>query len=181
MVYGQVNIQIHTLSVYNSDKLATFILTTMKALELKVPPVIVVFFFALLMWAIAKFIPGDYFIFSGQNIVGWFFYAIGALCSVLGVYQFRKAHTTIDPRFPDQTSVLVRSGIYRLSRNPMYLGFLFILIGWAFQLSHSFNFLLLPLFVLYMNLFQIFPEERFLASKFGAEYLSYQASVRRWL
>jgi protein-S-isoprenylcysteine O-methyltransferase Ste14 len=76
---------------------------------------------------------------------------------------------------------MVTSGIYRLSRNPMYLGFLFGLTGWAIFLSHVLALALLPAFVAYMNRFQISSEEQALAARFGAEFVAYKDSVGRWL
>jgi len=97
------------------------------------------------------------------------------------MYSFQKAKTTFNPLKPDAASSLVASGIYRVSRNPMYVGFLLVLTGWAMWLSHPLPFLFLPIFVGYMNRFQISPEERVLSAKFGEEYDTYKQSVRRWL
>ena len=99
----------------------------------------------------------------------------------MGFASFRRAKTTVNPMKPDSASSLVVSGIYDLTRNPMYLGFLVILVGWAFFLSNALGFIFLPLFVLYMNRFQIEPEERALASVFGEAFASYRSRVRRWL
>ncbi|WP_372624852.1 isoprenylcysteine carboxylmethyltransferase family protein [Arsukibacterium sp.] len=153
----------------------------MQELELKVPPVILVAVFALLMWLLAKLLPSLALpaIWSWVLAVG--FASAGLAVAVLGVLAFRRAETTVDPRVPQQTSSLVIKGIYRYSRNPMYLGFLLLLTAWACYLINVAAFALLPLFVLYMNRFQIAPEERFLLQKFGAEYQAYQAQVRRWL
>lgn len=119
----------------------------MHALELKIPPIIVLFLFALLMWVTQYLFSILPYTFVGKDFFAWTLYCLGALCSLLGVYQFRKVQTTVDPRFPEQTSSLVRSGIYRFSRNPMYLGFLFILIGWAIQLADVLLLLFLPSFI----------------------------------
>jgi protein-S-isoprenylcysteine O-methyltransferase Ste14 len=76
---------------------------------------------------------------------------------------------------------MVVTGIYRISRNPMYLGMLLLLVAWAILLSNLAASLVLPLFVLYMNHFQISPEEVALASRFGADFAAYCKAVRRWL
>ncbi len=89
--------------------------------------------------------------------------------------------TTVNPLTPEATTTMVTSGIYRFTRNPMYLGFLLILAGWAIALSHLLAFVILPLFVWYMNRFQILPEERALASKFPEAFTAHKRSVRRWL
>ena len=73
------------------------------------------------------------------------------------------------------------SGVYRISRNPMYLGFFLALAGWALYLSNAVAVLLLPVFLAYMTQYQIKPEERALLAKFGPEFAQYMASVRRWM
>jgi len=108
-------------------------------------------------------------------------FLLGALTCLAGVRYFRRAKTTVNPMKPESASALVASGIYRYSRNPMYLGFLLMLLGWALWLSNASALLLLPAFVLYMNRFQICPEERALLSLFGPDYMQYRARVRRWL
>jgi protein-S-isoprenylcysteine O-methyltransferase Ste14 len=105
--------------------------------------------------------------------------AVGIL--VTAVVGFRKAKTTVDPMHPEAASTIVTSGIYRFTRNPMYLGFLLALIAWAVFLGNFVAALMPLLFVAYMNRFQISPEERTLLARFGAPYESYLRSVRRWL
>jgi protein-S-isoprenylcysteine O-methyltransferase Ste14 len=105
----------------------------------------------------------------------------GAVTSALGVFSFRRAGTTVNPMKPETSSSLVTSGIYKLTRNPMYLGFLLILLGWAVFLSSILAFLFLPAFIVYMNHFQIEPEERALATLFGQAFAAYKARARRWL
>ncbi|MDR9437787.1 MAG: isoprenylcysteine carboxylmethyltransferase family protein, partial [Thiohalophilus sp.] len=70
---------------------------------------------------------------------------------------------------------------YRYTRNPMYLGFLLMLVAWGLFLGSVFAALLLPLFIIYMNRFQILPEERHMRALFGEAYLHYMSQVRRWL
>jgi protein-S-isoprenylcysteine O-methyltransferase Ste14 len=97
------------------------------------------------------------------------------------VLAFRRAQTTVNPLTPQATSSLVTTGIYRYSRNPMYVGLLFVLAGWGCYLANGLALLVLPLFVASMTRWQIIPEERFMAAKFGAEFEAYKRSVRRWL
>jgi protein-S-isoprenylcysteine O-methyltransferase Ste14 len=106
---------------------------------------------------------------------------IGLAFAVAGVVAFRRARTTVNPTRPESTTTVVVSGVYGLSRNPMYVGLLFALVGWAVFLAHLLPLLLLPAFILYMNRFQIEPEERALSARFGSEYAAYMQSVRRWL
>ena len=87
----------------------------------------------------------------------------------------------MNPTKPGTTSSLVTDGVFRLTRNPMYLSLVLYLLGWAAYLSNWLALLLVPMFVLYINELQIKPEERALSALFGAEYASYKTDVRRWL
>ncbi len=109
------------------------------------------------------------------------FVAIGQSISISGILLFRRAGTTVNPFKPGATSSLVTTGIYRFTRNPMYIGLLLTLLGWVAFLSSPSALFYLAVFVLYMNRFQIEPEERVLSSLFGADYAAYQTRVRRWL
>jgi protein-S-isoprenylcysteine O-methyltransferase Ste14 len=106
---------------------------------------------------------------------------IGLYISIAGIVTFRRAKTTINPTKASTASSLVTTGVYRFTRNPMYLGLLLILLGWAVFLFNPVAFLFVPIFVLYINRFQIKPEEQVLSSLFGAEYIAYKGHVRRWL
>ena len=106
---------------------------------------------------------------------------LGVIACALGILEFKRAKTTVNPTKPESSSSLVRSGIYRHTRNPMYLGFLLILVGWATLTANILAFLVLPVFVLYMNRFQIKPEERALTLIFGDEFKAYCSTVRRWI
>lgn len=152
----------------------------MQVLELKIPPVVLVALFALAMWLVAQWLPPVALpALWGQALAGVLIGA-GIVVALAGVLAFRRANTTVDPRVPQQTTSLVIRGIYRYSRNPMYLGFLLLLAALACYLMSLAAMALLPLFVLYMNRWQIAPEERHLLEKFGAEYQFYTKQVRRW-
>jgi len=153
----------------------------MHVLELKVPPPIVGLSVAALMWLAASGLPGLTF---DWPISRWL--AAGLLLTGLGfdfagLWLFFKARTTVNPLSPQNTTSIVRKGVYKLSRNPMYVGMLLLLSAWAVYLQSVGAVLLLPLFVLYINRFQIQPEERYLSQQFGADYDDYKAKVRRWL
>jgi protein-S-isoprenylcysteine O-methyltransferase Ste14 len=150
-------------------------------LELKVPPVIQMAIFAGLMLIFAVLLPALSIAFFASSLVALVLASIGVAFALLGVLEFRSAGTTVDPRIPDQSSSLVTNGVYRISRNPMYVGFLLMLVGWGVFLCNIVSFLLLPFFVMYMNRFQITPEERYMLEKFGHEYRQYAAAVRRWV
>ncbi len=157
----------------------------MSFLELKIPPLLLMLLFALAMWLLAPLTTP----FSAQLALPALYTTVLALClavtgvavALAGVLAFQRAKTTVDPRLPQQSSSLVLVGIYRYSRNPMYLGFLLLLAAFACYLQSLLALAFLPLFVLYLNQFQIKPEERFLQQKFGKDYQVYLHNVRRWL
>jgi protein-S-isoprenylcysteine O-methyltransferase Ste14 len=150
-------------------------------LELKVPPLALGAIAAGLMWSVSLVLPAFDFTFPANSVAAASLALMGTLTCLAGVVSFRRAKTTVNPMKPDSTSSLVVSGIYRYTRNPMYLGFLLILFGWVVFLSNGLALLVLPAFVVCMNRFQISPEERVLASIFADDYAIYRASVRRWL
>jgi protein-S-isoprenylcysteine O-methyltransferase Ste14 len=150
-------------------------------MELKVPPLVLVLLMVAAMSSVARLVPSLAFSFANQWLVIILLAAAGALISLAGVWEFRRAHTTVDPTHPEKSSDLVVSGIYQRSRNPMYIGFLLTLAAWAFHVSNLLAFAALPIFIAYMNRFQITPEERALRARFGSAYAEYEKSVRRWL
>lgn len=133
------------------------------------------------MWFAARQLPSLAVTLPWRHGLAITISGVGILFLLAGIYAFQKAKTTLNPTTPNATSSIVASGVYRVSRNPMYVGFLLALTGWATFLSHPLPFLLLPVFVAYMNRFQISPEERALSAKFGDEYDTYKQGVRRWL
>ena len=153
----------------------------MRALELKVPPPVVALAFCAAMWFAAGIGPVLDVPFALR--VGAF--VVIALCgggvALAGDIEFRRARTTINPLRPEKASALVSSGIYRFTRNPMYVGLALVTFGWAAFLCSALALLGPPGFVLYITRFQIVPEERILSDRFGAAYAAYRARVGRWL
>lgn len=150
-------------------------------LEKRLPPLILVLIIGAAMWVIStptSPVPKDDAV---QNAVAVMIFLVGILFPVAGVVAFRRAKTTVDPRTPEASSALVCSGIYRFSRNPMYVGFAFWLLAWAVFLGTGWGLLGVVVFVMYMNHFQIAPEERALRALFGDEFRAYERRVRRWL
>lgn len=151
-------------------------------MSLKIPPLALTCLFMALMWLLFWLFPQFLITIPMNDVISVLLVIIGALFSVMGVALFRYADTTVNPTTPDKVSSLVVTGIYRISRNPMYVGFLMFLIAWGIFLSHSLALLLLPwIFVVYMNSFQIPHEEKALEIKFGEEFVLYKNNVRRWL
>jgi|SRR5687767_4945816 len=153
----------------------------MRRLELKIPPIIVVLIFAALIWLTSRQAPSFNLPIPGGPIVAVVVAFTGLAIAAAATILFRRAHTTLDPTKPAAASALITSGIFRRSRNPIYVGMLLLLLAWALYIGNLFAFLFLPGFVLYMNRFQIISEEKFLLSRFGDAFTAYQARVRRWL
>jgi len=153
----------------------------MRSLELRVPPLALVAIAAALMWLLAWAAPLPALVFPAPYALGGALVGLGAAVTVAGVLAFRRARTTVNPMTPGATSSVVSTGVYRLTRNPMYLGFLLALAGWGAILGNLLGLLPLAAFVAYMNRFQIAPEERALREKFGADFDDYTRRVRRWV
>ena len=153
----------------------------MQSLELKIPPAVVVLSFGLAMWLVARFVAVPTWPSSVGRPLGMLLIATGFAVAMAGVREFRRARTTVNPLKPDAASALVTSGVFRYSRNPMYLGMLLVLAGWAALLGNPVATLMLIPFVLMLNSLQIEPEERVIAARFGAEFASYRRRVRRWI
>ena len=151
------------------------------SLDAKVPPPAVAAAAALLSWGISWLAPHVYVPAGIRLALCVSLVVIGVAMSAAGVLSFKRARTTLNPTKPGQASALVSAGIYQFTRNPMYLGMLFVLVAWSVFLSSAWAALGAAAFVLYMNRFQIAPEERALAGLFGKDYAAYKNRVRRWL
>ncbi len=153
----------------------------LKGLELKIPPPALAILIAGAMWGISLITPlfevPKFFRIAAAATVA----LVGIGSSVAAIISFRRAGTTVNPMKPETTSLVICEGIYRVSRNPMTVGLLLVLIAWAILLSSGWAWLGPVVFVLYMNQFQIAPEEKILSAKFGAPFFAYKSAVRRWL
>ncbi len=106
---------------------------------------------------------------------------LSAVVALAAFLTFWRARTTINPLQPERASVLVTHGIYRFTRNPMYLSLLLLLVAYASHLGSWVAFAGPTAYVAYITRFQILPEERVLAAKFGDEFAAYKRRVRRWI
>ena len=153
----------------------------MSFLELRIPPVLLALIVGGLMAGLSLAVPAAYLPVPWRVPISIGCCVLGAAIAIVGVLAFRRHRTTVNPLALDKSASLVSAGIYRVSRNPMYLGLLVALIGWGVYLANAAVLLWLPVFVLYMNRFQIRPEERSLSRLFGTEFDSYAKTVRRWI
>ncbi|MDG2391932.1 MAG: isoprenylcysteine carboxylmethyltransferase family protein [Thalassotalea sp.] len=153
----------------------------LNSLELKVPPIVLVLITALAMY----FSPNPIVYLTIDNEVVLYLtrglFVLSSSIVVAGIYCFKKANTSVDPVNPNKSSVLVDFGIYKFTRNPMYLGFAIMLLAMAIKMQTLIALLWLLVFVLYMTRFQIKPEEQALTKIFGDAYDYYCQRVRRWV
>lgn len=153
----------------------------LKRLELTVPPPLVMLGAGTLMWALAQISPTLNLPHSLRMAGAIGLLGLGGAVALAGLVAFRRAGTTIHPFEPHRSSALVQTGIYRYSRNPMYLGMLFVLLAWAHWLTAPLALLGPLIFVAWIQRFQIRPEERALGQRFGDEFDAYRRRVRPWL
>jgi len=149
-------------------------------MRIKIPPPIVAWIFAGLMYLLDRFLSVGNFDFFGRDYLIYALLLIGGFILSTSMLHFFISRTTLNPFSPERASRLVTKGLYKFSRNPMYLALLLFLLAWGLWLGNAFNTLLAAGFVSYMNRFQIMHEEKALARRFGKEYQLYYKSVRRW-
>ncbi|WP_070967782.1 methyltransferase family protein [Vibrio sonorensis] len=153
----------------------------MKALELKIPPVVVFIVCVVLIHQISDEWLGMHVSLPFAGAVFFACFVISGFVGLAGVYEFRKQQTTVNPIKVETAAKVVDSGIFARTRNPMYLGLALLLLGFAYWQQNIIALTVPILFVFYMNRFQIEPEERALTQLFGDDYLDYQNRVRRWI
>jgi protein-S-isoprenylcysteine O-methyltransferase Ste14 len=151
------------------------------SLDHKIPPPVVGALVAAAMWGVSAMGPQFPFAPEPRYAGAAILVLAGIAFDVLGLFAFRASRTTINPLKPERASALVTGGVYRVTRNPMYVGMGLFLLAWAVYLSALLPFAGPVIFVLYITRFQIQPEERVLKGIFGGKYSAYAARVRRWL
>ncbi|WP_256856253.1 methyltransferase family protein [Rodentibacter genomosp. 2] len=129
------------------------------------PPPILCFSIGVVMYALPQI--GQYSRFLSAI---WLFVLLSVFVAVASVWQFYRNNLSIDPQRLDKTTRLITSGIFQITRNPMYLSLLLILVAWALWLSHLLAWIGIIVFMWLMNRFQISREEAYLEKKFGDEY-----------
>ena len=149
-------------------------------METRIPPPLYALAGAALMWGLNRHFPVTFWLDFPWRWIGPVVMASALLLDLGSLFVFRKNRTTINPLRPERTSRLVTEGWYRHTRNPMYLGLLVVLCGWAIWLGSVSVLAVPPLFALLVTRWQVIPEERVLEQKFGDEYRAYKRMVRRW-
>tara|TARA_A100001015_G_scaffold20534_1_gene23508 strand:+ start:847 stop:1290 length:444 start_codon:yes stop_codon:yes gene_type:complete len=146
------------------------------SLDTKIPPPIVTI---IILSIIYLFDINEYNL--NTDIISVVILFIGIIFIISAVIQFINRKTTVNPTKPHKTTTLVITGIYKVTRNPMYLGMLLIIISFAFYKTSIISLVLIPFFIFYINKFQIEPEEYEMRKKFGKEYEDYCKKVDRWI
>lgn len=153
----------------------------MRWLDNRIPPPVITIVIVIGMWLVAPLTPNPMLDGTWRWGLSIPFSLIGLFIAWRGTREFARAKTTINPVRIDAASSLVTSGVFSYTRNPMYLGMALVLIGVALFLNRPVTLLGPVVFVLFITRFQIMPEERVMAQKFGAAFTAYCGKTRRWL
>ncbi|MDG1818849.1 MAG: isoprenylcysteine carboxylmethyltransferase family protein [Porticoccaceae bacterium] len=156
----------------------------MTFLENKIPPPVVGLLFCVIIWAISTLtyvLPVSIISQPRGLVIAVILLILGFSFAISGGISFRMAKTTVNPLKPEMASALVTSGVFKYSRNPMYVGLAIILLAWTMYLAAPFGLIGVLGFMAYIQRFQIVPEERAMHKLFGDEFEAYQSIVRRWL
>ena len=151
-------------------------------MHLRIPPPIVALIGILLIFLSKDYILILYLHPRLQNTLALIFLIIGFVIIFSATKEFKKSDTTVNPMKPETSTSLVTSGIFKYTRNPMYLGLTSILLASCFYFSSLLGIIVyVPLFILYITVFQIIPEEETMKGLFNDEYFDYCSKVRRWI
>jgi len=150
-------------------------------LELKIIPPVQMLICATLVYQVAQFFPISSVLLEYRQYISGVLVVIAISFDFSALFSFYRAKTTANPFKPENASSLVVEGIYQITRNPMYVGLMFLLIAWSVWLGSFYALMVIVLFQQYITRFQICPEERVLTEIFGEQYTNYCQQVRRWL
>tara|TARA_X000000368_G_scaffold71246_1_gene51839 strand:+ start:634 stop:1080 length:447 start_codon:yes stop_codon:yes gene_type:complete len=148
-------------------------------MKTKIPPPIVTLVSALLIFFSKELFPN--YAFDYQSMLSIVIFVSGLMILISAVSLFKKKETTVNPMNPEKASSLVVDGVFKHTRNPMYLGMSVVLLSISIQFNLIGGLLIVSLFVAYITAFQIIPEEEAMEENFGEEYLSFKRSTRRWI
>ena len=148
-------------------------------MKTKIPPPILALVMIVLIYLSSFFIESTTFNYQGSLSV--LVLILGLACAIPSFRLFARYKTTISPLKPSDATALVTEGMYRYSRNPMYLGLLLLTIASTIWFGTWFGIIINILFIFLINFLQIIPEEEALLEIFGEEYEEYKKNVRRWI
>jgi protein-S-isoprenylcysteine O-methyltransferase Ste14 len=147
---------------------------------LLIPPVWFLIF-AVSIVAVGRALPGPVYLAPGRGIISMILALAGLGIAVWALVQFSREKTTYKPEVPSKATALVTDGVYRITRNPMYVGMALVLLGIAIGLGTILGLLLVPVFIGLLTAVQIVPEERALSRLFGDDYEAFKRRTPRWL
>ena len=150
-------------------------------LERKIIPPFQVLILGTVEWWLHRSIGFLHYHFGFEYLLSRILLVIALVLVVASIYPFWRHKTTVNPVKLGDTSSLITTGMFGFSRNPIYVADALVLVAWTVYLGFWGGLILVPVFIAYITRFQIMPEERVLAEKFGAQYSAYCAGVRRWL
>ena len=148
-------------------------------MKTKIPPPIVTLVSALLIFFSKELFPNYTFDYQSTLSIGIFISGLMILISAVSL--FKKKETTVNPMSPEKASSLVVDGVFKYTRNPMYLGMSVVLLSISIQFNLIGGILIVSLFVAYITVFQIIPEEEAMEENFGQDYLLFKKNTRRWI
>ena len=154
---------------------------SLSRLETRIPPPVVLVLCMALAWVFARLLPGRPLDWPLQGVLALLLAATGVALSLASKVAFGRAGTTVNPMRPENVTTLVTTGLYRWTRNPMYLGQALLLVAWALFVDRPIAFLAVPLFVAWITRFQILPEELVLSRRFPGMYAAFCERTRRWI
>ena len=148
-----------------------------------IPPPVVLLICAALMWLIQRFLPLLEFWLPYNRVLFWMMFFAGFFMLGSGAASIVKRKTVIHPhrRSLSKATALVTTGIFRYTRNPIYLGMVVMLLGWLMFLHNWLSAVGVVIFVMFITKYQIRPEEEALEKIFGEEYMRYKMNTRRWI
>ena len=148
-------------------------------MKTKIPPPIIALVMIAIIYLSSLII--EPITFGYQTLISILVVVIGLAWAIPSFRLFAKYKTTISPFTPSETTALVTDGMYRYSRNPMYLGLVLLTIAATIFFGTWLGVVIVVAFIFLLNFLQILPEEKALLDIFGEEYVEYQKKVRRWI
>ena len=148
-------------------------------MNMKIPPPIIAFICIIINYLSTYLI--NPIKFPNIEIIGGLILLLGVATAMLATLLFKKDKTTVNPMNPEETTTLVTTGIFSITRNPMYLGLFLSISSTILFFGSWFGIIILMFFVWYINKFQIIPEEEAMEKLFGNKYSKYRQKVRRWI
>jgi protein-S-isoprenylcysteine O-methyltransferase Ste14 len=145
----------------------------------KIMPPTYLFITLCIMLALHFVLPITRIVYFPWILTGCIPLILGIILNLIADKEFKRHETTVKPN--ETSSALIDHGVFRLSRNPMYLGMMLILSGVAILLGSLTPFFMVVVFVVFIDIVFIRLEEKMMEEAFTSDWLQYQRKVRRWI